>query len=706
MTENSLQEKGFRDLLDAAPDAMVIVDRRGSVAAVSRQAEQLFGWTEVELRGQPIDQLIPPRFQRVHVAQRVSEDESLGIPPREAPVSLFARRRDGTEFPVEISQTRLSSGKPALVLVTIRDLTEWRRAQDSLFREKEQAVVTLESIGDGVITTDAAGMITYLNPVAERLTGWRAVEALGQPLDTVLTLISDATRRPIESTAARCLHEARTVDLPEGVLLLRRDGTEVAIADSTAPIHDRNGAMIGVVLVFHDVTEKRRVAHQLSHTATHDALTGLVNRNEFERRLTRVVAYAADAADAGAEHALCYLDLDGFKLINDTCGHEAGDELLRKIGALLSGQMRRRDTLARMGGDEFCALMEHCPLTEAEEIAEKLRRTVEEFRFVSHGKSFSLGVSIGVVPITAASGRSAAVLRAADAACYAAKDAGRNRIHVARLEAMAGVLQATETRRVTHLSRAVDEGRFQLYTQRIVPLKPERPARPRCEILLRLPDEHGGLLTADSFIPQAERYSLMPAIDRWVVSRTVALLGQWHREHPQCELPLCSINLSASSLKEDFVSFVREQLEEHRLPPGALCFEITEAAALGNLAHAVSLISEIRATGCSIALEDFGNGLTSFAYLKSLPVDFVKIGGHYIRAVAEDPVYGTLVSAVNQIGGIMGIPTIAEEVDSEAVLQKLRTLGVAYAQGNAVAPPEPLADPEGAVAMPCYRRSA
>ena len=705
MTDNLLRENGFRCLLDAAPDALVVVDRRGDVVAANREAEQRFGWAEADLVGHPIDQLIPPRFQRVHLVQRASQAASPAIPPSEAPVSLFVRRRDGTEFPVEISQKRLGAGKDALILVTIRDLTEWRRAHESLFQEKEQAVATLESIGDAVLTTDAAGMITYMNPVAERLTGWRVVEALGQPVDTVMTLISDAARLPADSTAARCLREGCTVTLGDGVLLLRRDGTEVAVADSAAPIRDRNGGTTGVVLVFHDVTERRRAAHKLSHAATHDALTGLVNRSEFERRLTRVVADAADDADAGVEHALLYLDLDGFKPINDINGHDAGDELLRQISALLTGQMRRRDTLARLGGDEFGALIEHCPLAEAGAIAEKLRRTVEDFRFGWNNTSFSLGVSIGVVPITAASGRAAAVLRAADAACYAAKDAGGNRIHVERLQAIPGVLGDTETRRVTHLARAVDESRFQLYAQRIAPLKPERPARPRCEILLRLPDEQGGLLTPDAFLPQAERHDLMPAIDHWVVRQTVALLGQWHREHPQCELPLCSINLSASSLKEQFVAVVREHLAEHQLPPEALCFEITEAAALANFADTVRLISLLRETGCGIALEDFGHGLTSFAYLKALPVDFVKISGHYVRAVADDPVFGTLVSAVSQIGVIMGISTIAEQVDSEAVLDKLRVLGVAYAQGTAVAPPAPLADPDGVMAMPCYQRS-
>jgi diguanylate cyclase (GGDEF)-like protein/PAS domain S-box-containing protein len=702
MTAPPLQEQGFRQLLDAAPDAMVVVDPGASVVALNREAERLFGWVEEEVLGQPLSRFIPPRFQHVPDA-RVIDDESLGPLPKSAPVSLFARRRDGSEFPVEISRGLLGPGKDALTLVTIRDLTEWRRAQEILFRDKEQAFVTLASIADAVITTDAAGRITYVNPTAERVTGWRTTEALGQPLDTVVTLISDATRQPLESPTARCLRQGRAVDLPDGVLLLRRDGTEVAIGDSAAPLHDRNGATIGVVMVFHDVTEKRRIVRRLSHEATHDALTGLVNRKEFEQRLAQVLADAA-----AAEHALCYLDLDRFKLVNDSCGHEAGDDLLRRIGALLGRHMRSRDTLGRLGGDEFGVLLEHCSLAKAEEIAGNLRRAIEEFRYVWEEKSFSLGVSIGVIPITAASGRTADVLRAADAACYAAKEAGGNRIHLARPEAEAtsGVWQLTERRRATRLSRAVDEGHFQLYAQRIVPLAPEHLARPRCEILLRLPDERGVMETPDVFLPHAERYRLTPAIDRWVVRRTVALLGRWHRDHPECELPLCSINLSVSSLDDEgLIPTVREHLAEHRLPPGVLCFEIGEAAALGNFAQTVRLISEIRAAGCGVGLDEFGNGLTSFAHLKALPVDYVKIGGHYVRGVLEDPVYGTLVSTVNQIGRILGITTIAEEVESEPVLHKLRALGVGYAQGHAVAPPEPLADAEGEVALPCVQRS-
>jgi len=696
MSTHPLKEKGFRALFEAAPDALFVVDPRGTVVALNRQAGRLFGWTEAELLDESLSRLIPARFQQVSDSQPESDGAST--------VNVFGRRRDGSEFPAELTRTPLGPSDDALILVTIRDLTKWQRAQEILFREKEQGFVTLASIADGVITTDVTETITYMNPTAERLTGWRTTEALGQTLSTVLTLVSDTTRQPIESIPARCLHEGRAVDLADGVLLVRRDGTEVAIGDSAAPLRDRNGATIGVVIVFHDVTERRRAARTLAHDATHDALTGLVSRKEFERRLARVLA---EVAAGVGEHALCYLDLDRFKLVNDAGGHEAGDSVLRTIGSLLQGRLRSRDTVGRLGGDEFGALLEHCSLAKAEEIAASLQRAIESVPYVWGERTFSLGVSIGVVPITAATGRPADLLRAADDACYAAKRAGGNRVRLGRVDAAPGVQQQeVESHRITRLNRALAESRFQLYSQAIVPLVPEPRGRPRCEILLRLPVEHGGLETPDSFIPQAERSHLMPAIDRWVVRQTVALLGQWQRDHPECELPLCAINLSASSLDDaDLVPAVREYLTQQRLPPDALCFEIAEAAALGNYAQLVRFISEIRATGCGVGLDDFGNSLTSFAYRKALSVDFVKISGHYVRGIVDDPVYGTLVSTVNEVGRIMGIVTIAEEVENETILHKLRALGVGYAQGHAVAPPLPLTDAEGDVALPCVQRS-
>jgi len=692
-------------MLDAAPEAIVVVGQRGGVVALNREAERLFGWTDAELVGEPSSRLITPGFQKAYDALGVSDGDSPPrLPRNRAPVSTFARRRDGSDFPAEINRIPFGPGKDAPVLVTIRDLTALPGAQENPLQANEQtAAGILASMGDALITTDVAGTITYMNPTAERLTGWRATEARGQPVTTVLTLVSDATREPVESIPARCLREGRAVDLDDGSLLVRRDGTEIAIEDSAAPLRDRDGTKTGVVLVFHDATKRRRVARKLHHQATHDPLTGLVGRREFEERLARL---AAEAAGGVAQHALCYLDLDRFKAVNDTCGHEAGDDLLRKIGGVFYGQLSGRDTLARLGGDEFGILLECCPLTKAEEIAGKLQRAIGDFRYVRGERTFALGVSIGLIPITAASGRPADVLRAADAACYAAKNAGGNRVHLARPGA-APQHQQVESRRIMRLSRAVDEGRFQLYAQATVPLAPWRSARPRCEILLRLADERGGVETAGAFLPRAERHRLMPAIDRWVVRQTIAVLGRLHRDQPEFELPVCSINLSPSSLDDaDLIPAVREYLAQHRLPPEALCFEISEAAALGNFAEMVRLIFEVRAMGCGIGLDNFGNSLGAFAHLKALPVDYVKIGGYCIRGVADDPVYGALVNAVKEIGRIMGIVTIAKEVESEAVLQKLRGLGVGYAQGHAVAAPAPLVNANGELALPHVRRPA
>ncbi len=699
--EGPLQDKRFRQMLDAAPDAIVVVDQRGRVVALNRETERLFGWTDAELLGEPSRRLIAPAFQKVYDALG-GGDSPTPAPRKRAAVSTFARRRDGSDFPAEVHCSPLSTGENALSLVTIRDLSAFQGAQENPFQQTEQASVILASMGDALITTDVAGTITYMNPTAERLTGWRTIEAQGQHVATVLTLVSDATREPIESIPERCVREGRAVDLEEGALLVRRDGAEVAIGDSAAPLRDRDGTRTGVVLVFHDVTERRRVASSFHRQATRDLLTGLVGRKGFEERLARILKGAT-----ATDHALCYLDMDRFKVVNDTCGRDAGDELLRRMGSLIYGLLSSGDTLARLGGDEFGVLMECPSLTKAEEIAGRLRRAIEDFRYVWKEKSFSLGVSIGLIPVTAASGGAAGVLRAAAAACYAAKSAGGNRVHLALPEAAPGVRQEAESRRIMRLSRAVDEGYFQLYAQATVPLAAEHPARPRCEILLRLRDERGGVEAAGSFLPRAERDGLMPAIDRWVVRQTVAALGRLHRDQPDLELPLCSINLGVSSLNDtDLVPAVREYLAQHRLPPAALCFEITEAAALGNFAEMVRLISEVRAMGCSIGLDNFGNSMASLARLKALPVDYVKFGGHYVRSVAEDPVYGALVHAVKEIARITGVVTIAKEVESETILQKLQDLGVGYAQGHAVAAPAPLVDAKGEVALPRVQRSA
>jgi Amt family ammonium transporter len=693
----------WQELLDASRDAMLIIDGEGIVLAENREARRLFGWAANELIGTPMARCVPTRFQRVLDLWPQKPSDTV-VPLRDrglAPVTLLARRRDGTEFPAEISRALIGPEPERQILVTIRDLTAWRRAQESLLREKEHALTTLDSIGDAVMTTDLTGRITYINPVAERLTGWRNTQAIGEPVDIVLNLISDVNRQPLESPVVRCLREGRSIDMPEGVLLLRRDGTEVAIGDSAAPILDRNGITTGVVLVYHDVSERRRTSKRLSHDATHDGLTGLTNRAEFERQLSRVLRHAADHPKAEVAHVLCCLDLDHFKVVNDTSGHEAGDALLKSISALFGARMRKRDTLARLGGDEFGALLEDCAIGEAEEIAEGLRMAVQQLRFQWGEKQFTLGVSIGLVPITTNDTQLTAALRSADAACYAAKEQGGNRVHVGQLAPMAGMIGRLQGRGAERLANALAEDRFVLLAQAIVPLLPEQLARPRCEILLRLPGERGGLETPETFTAEAERARLQPAIDQWVIRRTVTLMSQWRRGNPGRELPLCSLPLSMASLADEaLLPMLRSCLMDHSIPAQVLCFEVSEGAAYGALSETVRLIAKLRALGCAVAIKDFGSSLSAFTHLKALSVDYLKISGQYVRGIPDDLVYRTIVQAVSQLGAAMGIATIAEDVDDAAVLSKLRGMGVRYAQGDAVAPAQLLVDLDGEVAVP------
>ena len=687
----------FHDLLNAAPDAMVVVDHRGRMTALNLEAERFFGWPEEELLRQPMSRVIPTRFQRMLDAEGEPGGGSDITWTGSETIACFARRRDGSEFPIELSRRQLGRGRNAPSLVTLRDRSEWNRTEKSRSRNNEQARAILASIGDSVVTTDIDKRITYLNPVAERLCGWTADEARGQLLGTVLRLVSEVDRQPVPNTAERCLQEGRAVDLENGVLLVRRDGTEVPVGDSAAPVRDRLGSVIGVVIVIQDESEKRRVGHRLSYEATHDALTGLVNRREFERRLTHLMA----SLGAGpAAHFVMYLDLDRFKAVNDGCGHDAGDILLRNLGALFGGHLRTSDTLARLGGDEFGVVLENCPRMEAERIAEKIRAAVDHYRFAWEDQSLSVGVSIGLLEVTTQGDGIAEVLRAADAACYAAKDTGGNRVHFAPDGPDAGQRTHHSATRITSLARAVDEGQFQLYAQPMVPLQADVPARPRFEVLLRLPDGQGRMQSAARFLPQADRYHLMPAIDRWVARQAIALFGQWHRQHPDADLPVCSINLSAATLADDgLLLVIEQQLARYGLAPDTFCFEIAESAALADLTRAIRFLARLRKIGCGTALDDVGTGVTSFSGLRALPVDYLKTGGRLVREVAADPVCGGVISAIGQIGRSMGGFTVAKHVGSEAALERLRTLGVQYAQGHALTSPAPLTDGDGALMM-------
>lgn len=579
-------------------------------------------------------------------------------------------------------------GGAALILgliVSVGVIRRTAKVERALAREKERAEVTLHSIGEAVITTDAQGRIDRLNEMAERLTGWTNAEAAGLSVEEVYRVVDENNPAQVLNLVARCLSGDKE-PIPESSLLMSRNGLQFTIEQTVSPIRESDGAVIGMVVVFRDVTTERSLVHELAWQASHDALTSLANRHEFERRLQELVE---SAQSARISHALLYIDLDQFKLVNDTCGHVAGDELLRQLSTLLSAKIRTVDTLARLGGDEFGLLLPGCGIEQAQVIAEKLREEISEFRFMWEAKTFAVGASIGLVEITHETGAIANLLSAADTACYMAKDRGRNRVCVHRAQDAEVRRLHGEAEWVSRITRGFEEKRFQLYYQKIIPLHPNRHPEYR-EILLRLIDETGQLVSPMAFIPAAERYTLMPSIDRWVV-RTLFAWMKLH-QHQLSESICYSINLSGQSLGDDaFTDFVEDQFHLSGVLPGRICFEVTETAAIANLAHAMRMMSKLQAMGCGFSLDDFGSGMSSFAYLKNLPVDSIKVDGAFVRDMLTDPIDCAMVEAIIRIGHVMGLKTIAEYVESDAIMQRLAELGVDYVQGFGMHRPEPLA---------------
>ena len=571
------------------------------------------------------------------------------------------------------------------------NITHRKQMEQSLFAEKELAQVTLKSIGDAVITTDALGRVRYVNPVAERLTGWGTAQAKGKPLVEIFQIVNHFTREPVTNPVDIALQENRICELAADTLLIAKDSTEYAIEDSAAPIHDLQGNIIGAVVVFHDVTQARSLARELSWQATHDSLTGLYNRRKFEQKIDLAIK---DAQDNKTHHALCYLDLDRFKVVNDTCGHTAGDELLKQVIALLQQRIRDTDVFARLGGDEFGLFLSQCPIDVAQDIANQLRQLVHDLRFVWSDKVFRIGVSIGLVAVDSTTIDLDSLLNAADAACYVAKEKGRNCIHLYHEKDIIIAQQRGERRWISKINRALEENQFCLYAQKIISIE-ENDNRDLCEILLRLIDDSGEIILPGTFLPAAERYDLMPAIDCWVVSTFLARYEAYcqHREKQQLQPPnkMYTINLSGASLNsQDFAVFLQEQFDRYSIPPETICFEITETIAISNLNNALVLIEQLKYLGCSIALDDFGSGMCSFTYLKNLPVDYLKIDGSFIKNISDDRIDYATVECFNHISQIMNVKTIAEFVENDSILERLKQIGIDYAQGYGIERPQPL----------------
>ncbi len=557
----------------------------------------------------------------------------------------------------------------------------------TMLDERERARITLFAITDGVVSVDAERRVAYLNPAAAALTLWTPEEARGRPLDEVCPLVDEATMAPAPAAVHTAMDQDRAAAYDEReIALMRRDGTSVAVEDSAAPLHDRTGAVIGAVMVLRDVSATRRMEKRALWDATHDSLTGLVNRREFEARVEAALARARAAAPGGV---VCYLDLDQFKLVNDTCGHTAGDALLRQVGGVLQNRLRRSDTLARLGGDEFGVLLEDCPLDRAERIAADLLAAIREFRFVWEGKAFSVGASIGMIALGRDVGSRADVLAAVDAACYAAKEQGRGRICVYRSSDADIARRRSEMGWAARLSRAIEDNRLTLYYQPYKPLGPHSAPGEHMEVLLRLIDEDGNLVAPGTFLPAAERYNLMPAIDRWVIGHVFA---RYHELVRRFGAPLtCAINLSGTTLGDEGIfDYIRAQASAHAVPPGGICFEITETAAINNMRVATQFMAAVKGLGFSFALDDFGVGTSSLAYLKTLPVDFLKIDGSFVRNIASDPIDRTMTETINRVGHLMGLQTVGEYAADAEIVAALREIGVDFAQGYGVAPPAPL----------------
>mgnify|MGYP001818682072 CR=1 FL=1 len=678
-------EARYRGLFENVVDGVYIASREGEIITANPALVEMLGFSSVEdlkAVGQTTMLYVNP-IDRERVFARL---EAQGVVKN---FEYRLRRKDGAEIVVLENSRAIRDDKGNVIAHegTITDITDRKRAETRVFEEKERAQVTLQSIGDGVITTDADGNVDYINPVAQDLTGWDMRSARGTPVVELMMIVNEHTRATCENPVVRCLKEGRVITLPDNSVLITKNGDEVPIQDSAAPIRDRIGNIIGSVMVFHDVSKESRLFRQLSYQASHDTLTGLINRREFENRL----GVALDAIKGNNEetHALLYVDLDQFKVVNDTFGHTAGDALLRQLSEQIQGSIRSTDILARLGGDEFGILLERCSEERAIEVAESIRGSIEGYRFEWQDSFTTVRCSIGVVLVNSENADVASLMSSADVACYSAKDMGRNQVHFYRDSDAS--LRHEEMKWVSRITSAVEDDRFELFFQPIIGIgKDSGERRGHYELLLRMRDEDGELVSPDQFIPAAERYNLMSTLDRWVIHEALSKLAD-RSEDGDAKFTL-AINLSGTSLSEDrFLDFVKAELEAQKLPKGAICFEITETAAISNLSRVVHFMRALKELGCKFSLDDFGSGLSSFTYLKNLPVDYLKIDGHFISNVAEDTVDESMVKAIHEVGSAMGIETIAERVETREVLEKLGALGVEFAQGYYIARPTSVA---------------
>ena len=664
--------------------AIFLLDKNGCIRSWSKVSQAMKGYEAEEAVGQFFGMLYTDEDQaRGHPQHNLADAAQNGTYQEEA----WRKKKDGSLFwaLVEVIAIREENGEISGFCKVTRDLSERKALQDQIIAEKERAQITLGAIGDAVISTDAMAKVTYLNPMAEQLTGWNSDQAIGRSFSDVMHVVDEVTHQPLEHQLVALVREGLPSPPNAPALLISRDGTRYSIEDTVAPINLSDGRADGAVIVFRDVTQSRKLLNTIRYQATHDSLTGLFNRIEFENRLERSLKRAHDAHSTGA---VLYMDLDQFKIVNDTCGHAAGDRLLQQLANLYLGEIRDRDTLARLGGDEFALIVDHCTPDEAHAIASKILQSTCDFQFVHQGRTFKVGISIGLVMFDQNSKDKEEVLLLADRACYVAKEKGRNQIHHQISGESNIALRNEEISWISRLQEALRSNQLQLHYQPIV-RRGGIGSGTHCEVLLRLNDPQHGIVMPGAFLPVAERYGLMPVIDRWVIQAVAQWLSE-NREHIHPS-DLYAINLSAPSLvDESLLADITKILLNHNIAAGHFCFEIEEANAATDLQKTRGLINGVRALGCRVSLSGFGKGMGSFLQLKNLQVDYVKIDTSIVSVVADSLLEETTVRLVHEIACITGTETIAGWVEDEATATTLSRIGIDYLQGNWISHPKEL----------------
>jgi diguanylate cyclase (GGDEF)-like protein/PAS domain S-box-containing protein len=675
------REQLFQRLVESVHDA-VLVHRKDILFANARFLS-LLGMNSADVVGRPLTEFVAPEYVEL-VASNLQRRMAGESAAERYEIELMDRQGQVTR--VELSSTVIdSSGEPALLLTALEMMPG---AIPTEISQKPRAMATLDAMGESVITVDRDGRIDYINHSAELLLGQQVDQVLGKTFADVASLVDENDRRALGDPVEKATSSGGRVSPSRRAVLVPASGSmERFVEISVTPLQLEGKESSGLVVVLHDTSELRGLTRQMTYQASHDALTGLVNRREFERRLQEALD-SAQLGDAG--HALCYLDLDHFKVVNDTCGHTAGDNMLREIASLIKEAVRDSDTVGRIGGDEFALLLAGCPLEKARQIADNVVRSVNDYRFVWKDKIFNVGVSIGLVEIGRDSGTIEDIMNSADSACYVAKKQGGLHVHVYSAREEANARHSGEIHWLLKLQGALRDNKFELYYQPIVHARAGGLSGPALEVFVRLAGEGGQPAAPPAeFIRAAERYRLMPHVDRWVVQAVLAALGRGGLKLPPGRS--VAINIAGQTLGDaEFLEFVVECFDHTGANPNDICFEVTETSVVANLDHAQRFIAVLHGMGCEFALDNFGRGLSSFSTLKTLPMDYLKIDGSFIKNLAGDAVNQAMVAAMIELSRSLNFRVVAEHVEDQWALDTVTGMGIDFVQGYMVGRPQPL----------------